>query len=224
MKSKPDLTAKETLLSLLDQADHDEAMERVLARSPKEMEERLAAAGLDPAEQRKKGEAMQEELRLRVAKDGASAAPEREGRVSIEGVAVRVSLPPASKRGARPRWLAPLATAATVAAAGASVAIGIVHVGSNNAADAGNPTDDASAATLRKEGLRACEAKQWETCKGLLDRAAALDPSGEQDPQVVEARRRMSEREVPPGEAPEGSMPTQAPPGDRGPGDKVPPK
>jgi DNA-directed RNA polymerase specialized sigma24 family protein len=42
--------------------------------------------------------------------------------------------------------------------------------------------------SLRKEGLRLCERKQYEECLIKLNEAKRLDPAGEADPAVVKAR------------------------------------
>jgi hypothetical protein len=48
------------------------------------------------------------------------------------------------------------------------------------------------AAELRREALAACDAQRYRECQERLDDARALDPDGEQSPEV-KARRHMLE-------------------------------
>jgi hypothetical protein len=48
------------------------------------------------------------------------------------------------------------------------------------------------AAKLRDEGLAACSSQLWETCEKRLDDAKTLDPEGEKEPPVVEARKAIA--------------------------------
>ena len=45
-----------------------------------------------------------------------------------------------------------------------------------------------AAATFRQNAFAECDAKQWDTCLAYLDRARALDPAGDEAPQVKKAR------------------------------------
>jgi hypothetical protein len=51
-----------------------------------------------------------------------------------------------------------------------------------------SPTPQELAATLRREALAACDAKQWFDCDDKLDQAFALDPAGEDVPRIKAAR------------------------------------
>jgi DNA-directed RNA polymerase specialized sigma24 family protein len=51
------------------------------------------------------------------------------------------------------------------------------------------------AAELRHEAIAACETGDWEACLARLDRAAKLDPAGEEAPEVLQARRMAEEGE-----------------------------
>jgi len=46
------------------------------------------------------------------------------------------------------------------------------------------------AGRLRREAFDACDAQKWDACEGKLDEARALDPAGEDNPLVQQARRR----------------------------------
>ena len=45
------------------------------------------------------------------------------------------------------------------------------------------------AAVLREEGLAACRARSWAICLRKLDDAKALDPAGDGEARVVQARK-----------------------------------
>jgi DNA-directed RNA polymerase specialized sigma24 family protein len=49
-------------------------------------------------------------------------------------------------------------------------------------------TPEQRAAELRREAFEQCGGKQWQRCIETLDRAKALDPAGERDPRVEQAR------------------------------------
>jgi|CZKU01.1.fsa_nt_gi hypothetical protein len=46
---------------------------------------------------------------------------------------------------------------------------------------------------LRVEGVRACIDRKWDLCEQRLDAARALDPAGDSDPTIEEARREIAE-------------------------------
>jgi DNA-directed RNA polymerase specialized sigma24 family protein len=50
------------------------------------------------------------------------------------------------------------------------------------------PKPDERAAELRRDALRKCDEKAWQECLDGLDAARALDPAGESDPKVKQAR------------------------------------
>lgn len=45
---------------------------------------------------------------------------------------------------------------------------------------------------LRVEGMRACIDRKWELCEQRLDAARALDPAGDSDPTIEQARREIA--------------------------------
>ena len=231
MKPKPKLTPKETLLSLVDQSDHDEAMERVLSATREDTDRQLAAAGLDPAAQRRKGEAIRRELLAEVAtheaaKASSVVAPGEGDRPSYDGgTALPVRGTRARRAAPLSRWWSPALAAVAVVGVGATVAVEVMEVASKDRADAGVEPSIA-AADLRKQAIAACRAAAWENCGRLLDRAAALDPAGENDPQVNDARHAIAEaqapRELTPDNPPADDhsplIPPKAPPATRHPG------
>jgi hypothetical protein len=58
-------------------------------------------------------------------------------------------------------------------------------------------TPEERAAELRAEGIAACENGRWSDCLERLDQAQAMDPAGDEAPEVREARRRAANVEEP---------------------------
>lgn len=54
------------------------------------------------------------------------------------------------------------------------------------------------AAELRNEALRKCDEEQFQECLRLLDEAARIDPKGDKEPTIANARWRAMERLAPP--------------------------
>jgi DNA-directed RNA polymerase specialized sigma24 family protein len=50
------------------------------------------------------------------------------------------------------------------------------------------PTRAEVAASRRADAFKACEAEEWRECERLLDEAQRLDPEGDRDPRVQDAR------------------------------------
>jgi hypothetical protein len=119
----------------------------------------------------------------------------------------------------RRRWTV---SGVLVVAAGAAIAVGITNGAQIVAAlrgdvDAGPaPSADASASAplpvaptappeanrslvLRRDALAACARADWAACRMGLDGARDVDPDGEKLPEVVAARRALSEAEPKPG-------------------------
>jgi RNA polymerase sigma factor (sigma-70 family) len=62
-------------------------------------------------------------------------------------------------------------------------------------APAPEPSPLERAAALRKDAFEACDRADWYGCRSRLDQARELDPAGEADPEVADARRR-AERNI----------------------------
>jgi hypothetical protein len=98
--------------------------------------------------------------------------------------------------------------AAAVAAAGAAALVA-TEGGAIVTALRGNPHDigpdrpgpapppEQYASRLRDEAIASCHAGDLETCRAKLDEAKALDPAGETDPRVVQARETLTAAPVP---------------------------
>jgi pimeloyl-ACP methyl ester carboxylesterase len=185
---KPKLAPDEAWDALEKMAVDDE-VERVLALSDEALDAELKAAGADPVRVRERGEALGRKLVLQGTSVGA--AP-------------------------RTRWVAWLAAAAFGALVVSFVAVNFsgtmarfrpVPIGPDEGGLA--PPPDALArervATLREQGFAACAQGSFGECQQKLDDAMRLDPAGEADPRVVQARKDVAVHERP--EKPKPSNP-----------------
>ena len=136
----------------VDEAAVDAEMERVLAMTPKQRERELRQAGIDVEAERAKADALLR--RLKGEDEGQGGKPP-------------ARLPP-PKRARFP--LQPLMFLA--AAAALAVAIGTLRTPENVTA----PLPERSIDQVRQEAIRACTAKDRETCAKLLDELGGLDP------------------------------------------------
>jgi DNA-directed RNA polymerase specialized sigma24 family protein len=55
------------------------------------------------------------------------------------------------------------------------------------------PPTETLAQVLRGQGLRACDAGEWDLCLGDLEKARTLDPAGDEEPAVRAARARAED-------------------------------
>jgi hypothetical protein len=72
-------------------------------------------------------------------------------------------------------------------------------------------TPQERAATLRDEAVGECAAARWQSCRDKLDEAQKLDPAGESEPRVSEARRAIERAEHPERRVPDKPEPDKAP-------------
>jgi hypothetical protein len=157
----PKRSASELWEALEDQAMDDE-MEAVLAMTPEERRQELRAAGFDLE-------------RVNAHADALGAAP----------------TPPAQVTVPRPKRLR-VAVVLPLAAAIASGAAVIVRVATSPVyVAAPRPADPAivRAEALRQEAREACGAQSWQACLDKLNEARALDPGGDEAPEVQALRR-----------------------------------
>jgi hypothetical protein len=165
----------------------DDEVERVAKLGKAEVDEELAAKGVDPKALRARGEAL-------AAKFAAGKAEEK--------VATVTKLPAKAKAPPRSPGLS-LGQRRAVGLAIAAIAAGLVLVFKREPTQVGpvahtNPPsslslpDDASplelAEATRREAFEACDAKRWSDCLAKLDEAARVDPKGDGDPRVTRAR------------------------------------
>ena len=149
----------------------------------------MAAAGIEAAEP--------ESVQAVLAR-GERRARERAARG--QGRANREAKAATKKATSRVAW----AAGALVAAAAAAVIAVEIGDGSRRGPEAIGPDRPGPAPTpleqarrLREDGLVACGAQDWTACGTKLDEAKQLDPAGESDPRVIEARRIMAPPVVP---------------------------
>ena len=155
----PKRSASELWEALEDQAMDDE-MEAVLAMTPEERRRELREAGFDLE-------------RVDAQADALGAAP----------------APPAQVMVPRPKRLR-VAVVLPLAAAVAAGAAVIVHVASSLApVSAARPPAIIRADALRQDARNACGAQVWRACLDKLNEAKALDPAGDEAPEVQALRR-----------------------------------
>jgi hypothetical protein len=155
-----------------DDVEYAKEVARIEAMGDTELEAEARAEGLSPDDL-----PSAEEL---VARAKAKATPEGPQKTAATASATVVSIAP--KRSARLAWIA----AAAVAASG--IGYGVVSQIPNIVGQG-----DTRADKLRDEAVAACDAKQWAACRAKLDEARTLDPEGEQQPRVKEARAKLEE-------------------------------
>jgi hypothetical protein len=155
------------------------------------LDERLKAAGIDPAEAERRATAA---IEAALASVGHEAEPARSNVVPLRK-------PPARSPSRRWLVLGPVAAAAAVAVTvgvmngSAIVAVfrGTEPIGPDRygtpAASTPVPTPAEQALALRTDAFAACAKSEWDWCQAQLDAASQLDPAGESAPEVVEARK-----------------------------------
>jgi hypothetical protein len=98
-------------------------------------------------------------------------------------------------------WVAWLAAAAVVVLMLAAFAkrreieawFGPAHIEKDRESPPWQPSPQELAAKLREDAYTACGAWLWAACERKLDAAKKLDPAGDSDPRVQEARRSVDE-------------------------------
>lgn len=184
-----------------EQLDHEAGarfMEKLLAEDParldvatdEQVDAMMAAEGIEvgPAESAEAALAR-----------GEKRARERQARAA--GLA-RAKAHPASKRSAGRRAWAAGALAAAAAAAVVAVEIAQSGMGGGQAIGPDHPgpgvAPEAQAKWLRTDAFAACSVGDYVRCGAKLDEAQKLDPAGESDPKVVEARKAIAEQVLSP--------------------------
>jgi hypothetical protein len=176
-----DVATDEQVVAMMDaagvEAPEPETAEQVLARAERRARERAARA----------------------------AHPAVEHAASV--TKVKGAPPRMRKTIPRTAWVA---GAIVAAAAAAIVAVEITSeskrgpeaIGPDRPAPPLTPAEQAG--KLRDEAILACEFQDYAGCSKKLDEAKALDPAGESEPRVVEARKVLA---VPPQPAPDPKVP-----------------
>jgi hypothetical protein len=177
----------------------DDEAERVASLSKDALDRELDAAGKDPAAVRARGAALAAQLLMKGASASASDV------VSPPESAPR--LPGSARPPARVRlaWVAGVG-GVVAAAAGVVVALLATHgPGPGTPHATGPDTVDGAAVgpatqspaelakNLRYEAYEACGDYRWAECEQKLDEAKRLDPGGDGEPNVQQARRAVYE-------------------------------
>jgi len=193
-------SAREVWQELVDDAGED-AIERAAGVSVAQAEKDLAAAGFDVAAEREKA---YDFVLAELARDGRPSGPVAVGRMpaaaeppASPGVATptgedrRPSVRASHGRSSRSVavWLA----AAAAAAVGGVALVTVLNdrFPSGPPAAAPNLSGD-PAPVLRLDALDACGAGRFDVCEKKLDEARRLDPAGESDPRVKQARESIA--------------------------------
>lgn len=177
----------------------DDEAERVASLSEDARDRELGAAGKDPAAVRARGAALAAQLLMKGESASASdvvSPPESAPRLP------RSARPPARVR------LAWVAGVGGVVAAAAGVMVALLATrgpGKGTPQATGPDTVDGAAVgpaaqspaelarNLRDEAYEACGDYLWAQCEQKLDEAKRLDPGGEGEPNVRQARRAVAE-------------------------------
>jgi hypothetical protein len=193
-------TASE-LWDALDEATVDAELESALEKTPEENRRELVEAGFDLDTVHAEADAFFASLPAEARP--APASPQAEAPSAPTATAKPPAPPPATAAlsatapspatatpaTAPPRvWRMRIAIAVPTAlalAAGVAVAI---QSSSPSVVGTPPPRDTLHAMDLRREARDACESRSWKTCLDKLDEARALDPSGNETPEVQSLR------------------------------------
>jgi hypothetical protein len=149
------------LWDALEEEAVDDEMEAVLAKTPEERRRDLREAGFDLE-------------KVHAQADALVAEPTRPAKVIV----------------LRP-WRKRLAIALPTAAALAAGIALVVNLSTPELVGHGRPDDPPGvrAETLRRDARDACGARSWKICLDRLNEARALDPGGDQTPEIQALRR-----------------------------------
>jgi hypothetical protein len=166
----PKRSASELWAALEDEAMDDE-MEAVLAMTPEERRRELREAGIDLE-------------RVHAQADALGAAPAPPAPAPLAPVTVL-----------RPKRLrvAVVVPAAVALAAGLAVVVNLATSPAPVAAHRPPEPPAVRAEALRQAARDACQAQTWQTCLDKLNEAKALDPGGDESPEVQALRRSAGE-------------------------------
>jgi hypothetical protein len=172
LSEKPNRRPAEQLKALEDQAESDE-MDRILALGDREIDDELAALGIDAEAERARGAAM-----------GAMAVmtAKAKRRRAVEPIALTSRVP---RRPIARRWVFSLAAALGVVVAG--LFVGPLWLPAHPVASPPGPpgmSSDAAvsmnaAEEIRRAAFAQCGIGHWRECLQGLDRARDIDPAGD---------------------------------------------
>ena len=194
MSQEKPLSPAETMRAIAEQAARD-AIDEVTSLPEGAVDAELKAAGVDPAEAERRAMAA-----IEAALAGAGGAAEAPA-------SKVVTLPKAAARAPSRRWVvvgsiaAAAAVAATVGAMNAGRIVEALRGGPEPirpdeypppTATRREPTPVDKATALRDKAFESCSAHDWDLCAQRLDDAKAMDPAGEERPEVIAARRAIA--------------------------------
>ena len=165
----------------------DAESDRVMTMTDEELLAELKAEGREPARP-ESTEALVARLKARSergrGKEQEEGSEGGERAASVTGAASRRVAPVVPLR---PRGSLVLKVVSSVAAA--AVVVVVVSAAVHREDFVGSaPDDHEKAEAIRREAFGKCEAKDWQGCAELLNRAAAVDPAGEREQAVKKAR------------------------------------
>jgi hypothetical protein len=192
-------TAKE-IWDALEEATLDAEMESVLAMTPEERERELEEAGFDLEKVRAESDAFFETLQAMptaTAEPPTALAVEPAPAPAAESVSAPVPAPPnVVPLTPRTRWFRPAAVISAGLAFAASV--GVVVQLASSPLPVGSPppprTPEQRALAIRRDATDECRREHWKDCLDGLDEARALDPKGDEVPEVQDLRKMAGER------------------------------
>jgi len=164
-------------------AEHEaeQEAERVAGMDDEELAAELKKAGVDEAKLRGLTEKAIAAADAAERAEAKAPAPQPTKVVSLDAARER-------KRSGPPWWT--LAAAAAVLVTGTFVAMNQGDNGVSNPypGDDAGPSANEEAARYRATAFDQCASKHFDLCQEALDRARQLDPSGEEEPRVKDAR------------------------------------
>jgi len=180
------LTLEETIQAARRQGEIDEIIQKTLAMSDDEIARELEADGVDVSELDERLAARGKELFAvpgEQSEDPPQAGRQPEGH---SGAARRRNVPRTAIA-----FGAGVGTTAAVLAALAGAGV-ITTTGTAPLETTGNPPPLTPARKLRSEAFEACGRGHWQQCIDRFNEARTLDPAGDTDPDVVDARKRAT--------------------------------
>jgi hypothetical protein len=173
------------LWDALDEAAVDSELESMAAKTPEEHRRELVDAGHDLDKVHAEADAFFASM-----PSAASAAPTPDAAPAATAPAASAAPTPPAVSELRPRRMRPAVVVPIALAIAAAIAL-VIRAASPPPPVAHLRPDDtpaAHAAALRRDAVEACEARSWKTCLDRLDEARALDPSGDENPEVQALR------------------------------------
>jgi hypothetical protein len=202
MSTRP--TAREVWRRLVDEAGEDQ-IAAVLSLTQEQVDAELSAVpGFDPKAEQLVADLFLEDLASGALEARMGLTPEEQPTSAV----VAIAQPPAralADRQRRPRTAMVLLFAAVAAAAGGGAYVTLRSHEPSPAPPLPPPAPEPSpapspsfapqpdlvgAADWRSKAVAACDAKQWKDCLADLDIARAIDPDGDDTPQVRATRQR----------------------------------